>query len=693
MTAPNDSSPWHDNSDATHSALGANRTASRGVVRILRTHWWLIVLAAALAMAVTFVYLRAATRVYTSTAMIHVEQNTPSVVLDGVDRGARFDNYLYTQAELIRTTPILGEVLKRRSPGEFKTLRGVSDPVAALQGLIECTVGKKNDIVSITLSSPYPEEAAQLLNQVVQAYLDYHSKNTRDTASEILRILKEARQTGTVELSQVMQKTLDFRRTHGVLFLDNEKGNLITQRLAALSDELTRAELARIQAQVSHESVAAVRQDPARVRELFRALEPNASSSSQERTTLAEILSAAEVRHAGLLQKHAAAHPAVLEAAAECEAAREQLRRHDAQQLDAILAVVEQRYRAAEKKEAELRTALNKQRDLAMDFNAKAVEYAMLESDLKRKERLCDILEGRIKEIDIRGDAGGLNIAVLEWAKVAAAPSRPQKTRIAALGLMIGLVLGLAAALTCDWLDDRIREPGDLDVVSELRVLGEVPFSGQQTSRWFGRKQNGCRPPPILAEDFSGIRAILCPAGEREGGTILLTSPGEAEGKTTTVRGLAMAIAHSGASVLLVDADFLSPRQHEWLGLRQSPGLSELLSGQATVAETISSTVVPGFHLLASGAAPAAIPRAIGNGACARLLELLTLAYDYVLVDSPPALATADIRVLAASCDRTILVLKANRSTTTAAARARQLLCQAGAAVIGAVLTGRQIRR
>jgi polysaccharide biosynthesis transport protein len=673
--------------DESDSMTASGRTTSGGVLRILRARWWLVLSCVAVAMAAAVVYLSLAARIYTSTAMIHVEQNMPNVVLDGVDHSTRFDNYLYTQAELMKTTPILGEVAKHPSVRDCRTLRGTGDPVPVLQSLLDCVVGKKNDIISVSFSSPYPDEAAQLLNLVVHAYLDYHSRNTRDTASEILRILKEARQTGSVELSQAMAKVLDFRRANGVLFLDNEKGNLITQRLAMLSDELTRAELDRIQTQVSYEAMLAVQKSPARVRELFRSLEPNAPASTQERTTLTEILGAAEVRCAGLLQKHAPAHPAVLEASAESRAARDQLERHDKEQLDAIIAVTEQRYRAAEKKESELKAAMSKQRELAMDFNGKAVEYAMLESDLKRREHLCDILEGRIKDIDIRGDAGGLNIAVLEWAKVAACPSRPEKTRIFALALTLGLALGIGVALAREWLDDRIRKPADLTGALGLRLLGEVPFIRDAAPGRLRSRQEESRVSRPAGEEYDDIRAILCSPGSRDGGaTILLTSPAEGEGKTSTVQGLAVAIAQTGARTLVVDGDFLNPRQHEVFGLRQAPGLSELLTGEAPLTRAISPTTIPGLDLLPCGVAPDVVPQAIRSGTCLPLLELLALAYDYILVDSPSALASTDARVLAAGCDKTVLVLRANQSAFATAVRAHQTLRRAGAAVIGAVL-------
>ena len=233
-TSENTTSVGHVRPNEVDLRLTGNRMTSGGVLRILQLRWRIALLCTAVGIAAATLYLRTATRVYTSTAMIHVEQNTPSVVLDGMDHSARFDNYLYTQAELLKTTPILGEVIKQPGVRDCPTLASATDPVPVLRGLLDCSVGRKNDIISLSLSSPDSKDAADLLNHVVQSYLDYHSRNTRNTASEILRILKEARQAESVELAEAMARILAFRRANGVLFLDSEKGNIIIQRLGML---------------------------------------------------------------------------------------------------------------------------------------------------------------------------------------------------------------------------------------------------------------------------------------------------------------------------------------------------------------------------------------------------------------------------------------------------------------------------
>ncbi len=110
------------------------------------------------------------------------------------------------------------------------------------------------------------------------------------------------------------------------------------------------------------------------------------------------------------------------------------------------------------------------------------------------------------------------------------------------------------------------------------------------------------------------------------------------------------------------------------------------MSADIAISGAINPTQVPGLDVLPIGANPAVVAQAIGNGACLRLFELLAVAYDYILVDSPPALAAADVRGLAASCDRTLLVLRSGRTGRGVVARTQHALRQAGATIAGVIL-------
>ena len=110
---------------------------------------------------------------------------------------------------------------------------------------------------------------------------------------------------------------------------------------------------------------------------------------------------------------------------------------------------------------------------------AEYIQYAVLQSELKRTERLCEILDERIKELNVTEDAGALNISILEVAQVEDKPSKPQRAKILAIALMVGLLFGCGAALLRDWLDYRLRSVDEicfLQMVMNYTLSGKTPF-------------------------------------------------------------------------------------------------------------------------------------------------------------------------------------------------------------------------
>ena len=132
-----------------------------------------------------------ATPIYTSTARLYVEQSGPKIITEyeGVMTGSK--NYLYTQSELIKSTPIVAGVVDDAQIRGFKTFTGVDNPVGYIKKNLNVTVGKKDDIIAVSFDCPYPAEAAQIVNAVVESYVRYHSTRKRSTVAEVLKILQK----------------------------------------------------------------------------------------------------------------------------------------------------------------------------------------------------------------------------------------------------------------------------------------------------------------------------------------------------------------------------------------------------------------------------------------------------------------------------------------------------------------------
>ena len=250
----------------------ADSLLSENLLAVMWRQGWIILGTTLVAVIVAFVYLSKATPIYTSTSRIYVEQAGPRIIRD-LEEGVmtRSKNYLYTQAELLKATSILSEAVSKSDVRQMRTLAGVSNPIGYLKKNIETTVGKKDDILNVAFSGPYPAEAAQVVNAVVQAYLNFQSTQKRSTAGEVQKILQKEKTARDKELSDRLRSLMEFKEKNEDLVFQTEKGNLILQRLERLSTAITEAQLATVEARSSYESAKAMVSDPNRLRQFVAA--------------------------------------------------------------------------------------------------------------------------------------------------------------------------------------------------------------------------------------------------------------------------------------------------------------------------------------------------------------------------------------------------------------------------------------
>lgn len=679
--------PMLQRRDAPLVEHGAGRGLDRSLLRTLCTHAWVVIAASVAAVGVASVYIARTTPKYLSVARLCVEQENPTVMDGAVGVGRRFDRYLTTQATVLTSAPILREALDRLDVRSLGTLCGVDDPITCLKETIRCSAGKQDDIITVSLESPDADQAAKIVNSVVQCYLEFSSKQRRATATELVDVLRAAKQVRDEELRDATARLLEFRRSHGSLLLTHERGGIVTQRMSALARELATAELEAINAQAVFETAQSVRDEPERVVQLLHLLNEHGASPSlqEEEAELAKSLRQAETERTALLETFGPDHPDVTACVARIADARDRLDACRRKLAETFLVGADHRHQMAGARADQLRATYLAQQDLATDANTKAVEYDLLQAEVQRRERISEILDSRIKQIDVTGDVGALNISVLEWAQAGGAPVHPQKARIIGLALILGAILGLIAASIWEWADDRLRTTADISRRLGLPVLGEIPHLAD-TSMTLGMSSRV--PTPLMAEACHTVRTALRFAAQNGRlQTILVASPGAQEGKSTLVSSLAVVLAQAGKRTLIVDANLRNAAQHRIFGLDEEPGLDGLLSSGISFAAAIRPTPVGGLDVLPGGSGPAvSAAELLSSDRFHHLLELLKLEYDCILIDSPPVLDFADASVIAARVDGTLLTVRAARSTGNHALAACATLQRVGAEIVGSVL-------
>lgn len=337
------------------------------------------------------------------------------------------------------------------------------------------------------------------------------------------------------------------------------------------------------------------------------------------------------------------------------------------------------------------------------NVNAQLVDPIALEAptraalELKRDGlvRQQQIYTARIDGLALDASLKSGGASVLTSASPASAPISPRPIRSAILGMFLGLMLGLGLAFLREFLDDRIKTRDDIVALAAGKpVLGLIPCfqSKKQTKKVASR---GRRPtvgggvlPPEAAEAYRSLRtSIQFVAIDKPIRVIQVTSSKSGEGKTTTVTNLALALAQSGLSVMVVDGDLRHPNIHEFFGIANDVGFSSILSGALGIAK--ASQFIDGVDditVLPSGPVPPNPAELLGSERARAVISAIPTHYDIVLIDGPPVLPVVDALVLSQLVDATVVVARVGKSTRADLADTIEILMQANAPVAGFVL-------
>ncbi len=199
-------------------------------------------------------------------------------------------------------------------------------------------------------------------------------------------------------------------------------------------------------------------------------------------------------------------------------------------------------------------------------------------------------------------------------------------------------------------------------------------------------------PKDPVAEQYRTIRTnIQFSDADQDIKSIVLTSTGPGEGKSTTASNLATVYAQQGLRVLLIDADLRKPTAHYTFRLENHVGLTNVLTKQSTLGQAVQETEVPELFLLTSGPIPPNPAELLASNNMTELLKEMKEEFDMVIFDTPPVLAVADAQILANQVDGSILVVSSGKTDKEAAVKAKELLLKANAKVLGAVLNNRKM--
>lgn len=559
----------------------------------------------------------------------------------------------------------------------------VSSAAAAGEVSFSATPRPATNIIDVTLIHPDADLVPRILNAAGQALREKGAERVRRSAQADIQFVSEQVDSQRIQLSRSMDAIRDFKKTQAFTNLSARERALV-DRSEQISKEIERwgtqqKVLADLATAIQARGIASV--------DLGAVVAQLPEGASQQVRTLITSVQTQRTEERRLLteDRKSPGHPQVLAVQAEIQALGDQL--VDAAQ--ASLAVLQGRLRELTAEQTQVREEQRQFPDLEGELQALEAQRALDQDNFQ-------MLQSQLYQAQITQAAASPYVEILDPAMGAYQIEGRGRVNVF-LGALLGLILGVGAAFFLEYLDRTVRTSSDVESLLGIPVLGVIPRLRRLEDALEEEGAMAGRGLPLIvamdpldpaAEAYRNLRMNLMfmSTDDEPIRTVLFSSPGPSEGKSTTAVNFAVMLAQQGQRVLVIDADLRRPSLHRALDVLREPGLTNLLIGDALPREAVRPNVLPNLDFLPSGPFPPNPSELLNSKAMARILEEFEGRYDQIVIDSPPVLAVTDAAVMAVHTDGAVVVLRSGETEQRTAERSVEQLRRLGVRVFGAVL-------
>lgn len=575
---------------------------------------------------------------------------------------------------------------------------------------------RDTDLIELKVQAIDPAEAAYIANIWMESYRDLDISASRGEVSEIKRFLENQLDSAQVKLAVTENSLKQYKETESVSELTAETQQLIEQaaefetqyqtantelqangkKLAYLKAQLSESQNAMIEDRLSSPVIMEMEKQMAEVIAHKASFEQQLRESglySSDDATLRKH----ETRLRGLQDKIV-----------------EEKRKMVAGGLSSLNPMQVSETIMTNILELETQNTSLKAQTIALErivkrFNRrldslpeKALNLARLQREVEVNSNIVLMLREKYEENRIV-EAGQIGLVrIVDPANPPEDPIKPNKKMNLLLGFMVGLGLGVGIVFVREYMDASIRSIEDIEREGFV-VLGSIPLITPQRVGKHVKGINGnggikdiearlvthLAPKSPISEAYRSLRTnIQYSNTDKSIKTVAVTSSGPGEGKSTSTANMAITFAQMGAKTLLIDTDLRRPVQHGIFGVDRNNGLTNVLVGKTSFEDAVIETKVEGLDLLTAGTLPPNPSELLGSQKMEAFIEKVSDIYDIVLFDTPPVIAVTDSAVLGSKVDGMVLVVKSSETNRDAMLRARTLLDNVHANIIGVMLNG-----
>ncbi|MCR9293751.1 MAG: polysaccharide biosynthesis tyrosine autokinase [bacterium] len=725
------------------SGIPGHEIAENSAPDIFKALWRWKVLAtfgACLGLAMGYLFYRQQVPTYRSFALVQVVYpETQAAGLDTMDpEGIRGQSRL-DESMIIKSARVVDLAIDIGKLGQQPILRDMN-PSAVRDWILDkdrLTVepsgrDASTALLDVSFVCEDPELSKLVVDSIIAGYETYLEQAYRSLGDDVARVVTQAQDRLRDSYQKLSDRHATFRKNAPMIWLGDQARNQFAENCIEINNSINKilierqkleATLAQVdEAQWQGRSpdgilmmlssdgglVTSLSRGPSMLETGIKASEALPFSSAERRRLRMEL----QMREEELLDNVGEEHPSVASVRRRIELLDRQINDitnserefEDGEHLELASLSPVQKVELWKKAIAERLAALSKQQELltslAADNEKKSkelqeyvTENQLLNSELASIQQLMEGFNGTLNRIQILPETNQRSLETLTPA-LAGGFYGPQWIPYLLGGAVVGFLILLGSGMLIDWFDQSFRCPEEISSALGLPILGHVPqmLLDNKAARDRNVDPAICTINGSMKDANEAYRAIRTSVYFSESGAanrvIQITSPSPGDGKSTLAANLAVSIAQSGRSVLLIDADMRRPRIAKLFGLESSTGLGEVILGKATLEEALAQSPVKMLSLLASNKQVRNPSELLSHQHFQDVLDTVRESYDYVIVDTPPVLAVADACAVAARVDGVLLTIRLRRDSKPAATQAGNALGSVGSRVLGVVVNG-----
>jgi polysaccharide biosynthesis transport protein len=626
-------------------------------------------------------------------------------------------------------------------PGAAAAGPTADDDQAVLGGLADRLRGglsvdpvRNTQLVEITYRASSPAFAARVANGFADAFIDMGIETRFTSAGKTSTFLKTQIEALKKEIDDKEAKLQALSRRTNIVAVD-PGSNQTMQRLTALNTAFIDAKNARLKAEAAYKQLMTA--------------PPETIADTLQEAGLIGTLRSEELKlerdYEKGLKIYKTEWPSMMTLKSELDKAKQRLAAAIREAVETARKSAQSTYATALRQEQQLEAEINKLKSQVMDQTSLSAEFGSLNDEIKTRHETLDKLMRDQTENDVQArlqDTRDSNVHIVDRALVPGGPFYPSLRKDVSYALLFGLLFGIGTALLIEFLDRTIKTPEEVErkiglptlaVIQDIDEAGKAygysarygygygygaePLpaaaarvrpgrgdkesaagAGRAAGAWVEKRRGAASGPAQIelvphemprtqiSEAYRSLRTALLLSSARELKVVAVTSAAAGEGKTATATNLAIVLAQLGRPVLIVDADLRKPRLHQVFKISNQTGLVSHLTSAVDADDIVHASVIPNLWITPSGPIAPNPSELLSSDRMYDWLRAVRTRFEYVIIDTPPALAVTDATIVGVIADGVVLTLRSGKVTREEARLCRDRLRQAEVRILGAVL-------